>query len=94
MTVKSLDINHASTCELEQLLHDREQAQLIVNKREIVGDFQSWEEVQKTVPGLTDEMVHALRTKGVTVGRVPLARTPRSRVVRRRHMGSRAHAHG
>jgi hypothetical protein len=93
MSVKSLDINHASTYELEQLLHDREQAQLIVNKREIVGDFQSWEEVQKTVPGLTEVMVHALRTKGLALGRAPLAPKPKSRV-RPRHMGSRAHAHG
>jgi hypothetical protein len=96
MAAKSLDIdiNHANTHDLERVLRDRDRAQLIVNKREVMGDFKSWEELQETVPGLTDDKVRALRAKGVTVGPRALARAPRSRPAARRRPGSRIHARG
>jgi len=63
-----LNINHASAYELEAALHSREQAQLIVNKRELLGDFKSWDDVRENVPGMTDKVVQSLRDEGLTVG--------------------------
>jgi len=39
-----------------------------VNKRELLGDFKSWDDVRQNVPGMTDKVVQALRDEGLTVG--------------------------
>jgi DNA uptake protein ComE-like DNA-binding protein len=65
---QQLDINRASLHTLEDIFHSRERAQLIVNKRELLGDFKSWEDIKEKLPGFDDALIQRLRAAGLGVG--------------------------
>lgn len=89
MKQKHLDLNTASIIDIELTFHDRERANQIVNKRELLGDFKSWDDVRDKLPGISEGMVEDLREAGVTVGPQPRVerakRTAKARRVKHRN---------
>ncbi|KYF71710.1 ComEA family DNA-binding protein [Sorangium cellulosum] len=64
---ETIDINKASAEELQQALQVSEEcARRIVEKREQLGGFSSWEEL-KQVAGIDDAMVESLKDGGFKV---------------------------
>ena len=64
-----LNINSASREELQQAFEvDGQRAEYIVQKRNELGGFESWEQFKKVVPGFEDKMVENLERAGVTLG--------------------------
>jgi DNA uptake protein ComE-like DNA-binding protein len=63
-----VNINDASICALESAFHSGKRARQILNTRELLGDFKSWNDVKERLPGIDDEMIRSLQTAGVTVG--------------------------
>lgn len=64
-----MDINKASAEELQNAFQvDGARARYIVEHRDKIGPFRSWEDV-KHVPGFEDKMVDNLRAAGLTLGR-------------------------
>jgi hypothetical protein len=72
-----IDLNHAGIQEIERAFHSRQRANQVLNKRELLGDFRSWDDVKEKLPGISDELVRALREAGVTIGRETASATPR-----------------
>ncbi|WP_437752125.1 ComEA family DNA-binding protein [Sorangium sp. So ce1389] len=61
------DINKASAAELQQALQvSEERAQMILARREELGGFSSWEEIQQ-VTGISDATVQSLKDAGFQV---------------------------
>ncbi|WP_437730389.1 ComEA family DNA-binding protein [Sorangium sp. So ce1335] len=64
---EAIDINKADAAELQRALQVSEEcARRIVEKREQLGGFSSWEEI-KQVAGIDDAMVESLKDGGFTV---------------------------
>jgi len=63
-----VNINQASLPALESVFHSRKRANQIVNTRELLGDFNSWDEVKERLTGIDDAVIEAWREAGVTVG--------------------------
>jgi DNA uptake protein ComE-like DNA-binding protein len=64
-----MDINKASTEELQRAFEvDGERARYIVDKRDQLGGFESWEQIKEVVPSIEDRMVENLKTAGITIG--------------------------
>jgi hypothetical protein len=84
-------INQASVFELERVFQNRERAQEVINKRELLGDFQSWDDVQKRLTGVSDRAMRDLRSAGLTVGpeHPALGHAPVEERTSRRELGSR-----
>jgi DNA uptake protein ComE-like DNA-binding protein len=64
-----VDINRATLFELDRIFRDRERAQQILNKRELVGDYKSWDDVRERLPGMTERLIQDVRNAGLTIGR-------------------------
>jgi DNA uptake protein ComE-like DNA-binding protein len=66
---KSVDINRASRDQLERAFQvDGQRAEYIVQKRQELGGFKSWEQFKQVVPGFEDQMVENLEEAGFTLG--------------------------
>ena len=64
-----MDVNKASADELERAFQvDGLRARYIVEERDKLGGFKSWDDVKK-VPGFEDKMVENLQTAGLTIGK-------------------------
>ena len=64
-----MDINKASAEQLESAFQvDGVRARYIVERRDKLGPFHSWEDV-KQVPGFEDKMVENLQSAGLTIGK-------------------------
>jgi competence ComEA-like helix-hairpin-helix protein len=64
-----MDINKASAEELERAFQvDGLRARYIVDERDKLGGFKSWDDVKK-VPGFEDKMVENLQSAGLTIGK-------------------------
>lgn len=64
-----MDINRASREDLQQAFEvDGERAQYILDKRNQLGGFDSWEQIKEVVPSIEDGMVENLRAAGLTIG--------------------------
>lgn len=62
------DINKATPEELQRAFQvNEERAQALIEKREELGGFKSWEDV-KQVPGISEGMIQNLQEAGFTVG--------------------------
>lgn len=86
---EGVDINHASLFELECVFHDRERAQQVLNKRELLGDFTSWDDVRERMTGMSDELIRQLSAEGLTIGEERAAATPAAREGARRRPSRR-----
>jgi DNA uptake protein ComE-like DNA-binding protein len=65
----AMDINHATAEQLEQAFEvDGERAHYIINKRNELGGFSSWEQIKQVVPSIEDHIVENLRRAGLTIG--------------------------
>ncbi|WP_437826912.1 ComEA family DNA-binding protein [Sorangium sp. So ce1153] len=61
------DINKASAAELQRAFQvSEERAQMILARREELGGFSSWEEIQQ-VTGISDETIESLKDAGFHV---------------------------
>jgi DNA uptake protein ComE-like DNA-binding protein len=64
-----MDINKASREELQRAFEvDGERAQYIVERRNQLGGFESWDQIKEVVPSIEDKMVENLRAAGLTIG--------------------------
>jgi DNA uptake protein ComE-like DNA-binding protein len=63
-----VDINQATIWALESAFHSGKRARQILNTREVLGDFKSWNDVKEKLPGIDDDMIRGLQQAGVTVG--------------------------
>jgi DNA uptake protein ComE-like DNA-binding protein len=64
-----MDINKASAEDLERAFQvDGTRARYIVEERDKLGGFESWDDVKK-VPGFEDKMVENLQAAGLTIGK-------------------------
>ncbi len=64
-----MDINRASAEELERTFEvDGERARYIIDKRNQMGGFDSWEQIKELVPNIDEKMVENLRAAGLTLG--------------------------
>ncbi|AUX45523.1 uncharacterized protein SOCE26_070150 [Sorangium cellulosum] len=72
---EKIDINQASAEDLQRTFQVNEQcAQIIVERREEMGGFSSWEEI-KQVAGIDDTMIESMKDAGIVVTK---ASTPSS----------------
>ncbi|SRR5579864_310108 len=64
-----MDLNGASAEELERTFEvDGERARYIIEKRNQIGGFDSWEQVNEIVPSIDEKMVENLRAAGLSLG--------------------------
>jgi len=64
-----MDINRASREDLQRAFEvDGERAEYIIDKRNQLGGFDSWEQIKEVVPSIEDRMVENLRAAGLTIG--------------------------
>jgi hypothetical protein len=65
----SMDLNVATPEQLELAYEiDRDRARAIVQKREHLGGFTSWDQLAREVPGMSKPLVANLRRAGLTIG--------------------------
>jgi DNA uptake protein ComE-like DNA-binding protein len=68
------DLNEASAAELEQAFQlDGQRAEYLVQKRQQLGGFKSWDQIKDEVPSFEEKMVEHLREAGFTLGKADAA---------------------
>jgi DNA uptake protein ComE-like DNA-binding protein len=66
----NLDINSASAEQLESVFEmDGERARYLIQTRDRLGGFESWDQVKREAPSFDDGMIRNLQQAGATIGK-------------------------
>jgi DNA uptake protein ComE-like DNA-binding protein len=69
-TDKGLDVNAASIEDLESVFQmDGERARYLIETRNRLGGFESWEQLKEEAPSFAEGMVQNLQQTGATIGK-------------------------